>query len=160
MGSCAYHGVNQALVPVPQVGGQPSRRLVDGLVGPLTVREVQRREPLVFRGGILEPREANCCQSCASWYWKVVSGCRTHIGIVEGNAGQGGRKRMGLRALGQRMTKRGVKRSGNRAARRMEVAGRRGLSLGNVPQKYKVGVYMARYQYFVFGSYGEEILRR
>lgn len=53
--ACSYHGIHQALVPISQVGGQPPRGLVDGLVGPLAVGEVNGFELFVFLRGIFEP---------------------------------------------------------------------------------------------------------
>ena len=43
------------MVAIAQIGRQPSRRLVDGLVGPLAIRQVHRLVWLVLFGGIFEP---------------------------------------------------------------------------------------------------------
>jgi G:T-mismatch repair DNA endonuclease (very short patch repair protein) len=60
----ASHWVNQALVAIAKVCGEPSRCFVNGLVGPLSVRKVQRLELLVFLGGILEHR--HCGKECGA----------------------------------------------------------------------------------------------
>ena len=51
----AYHGVDQTLVAIAQIGRQPTRGLVNGFVRPLSILELQRRKPLVFIRGIFEP---------------------------------------------------------------------------------------------------------
>ena len=51
------HGIDQTLVSVSQIGRQPARRLLDGLGRPLSVGELDRREGLVFDGGVFEPAE-------------------------------------------------------------------------------------------------------
>lgn len=50
-----HHRVNQTLVAISEVCGQPSRGLVEGLGRPLSVGEVQRLELLVLLGGVFEP---------------------------------------------------------------------------------------------------------
>lgn len=50
-----YHWVRQTLVTISQVGGQPPGGLLDNLIGPLTVREVDGLEALVFLRGVFEP---------------------------------------------------------------------------------------------------------
>ena len=54
-GGETYHGVNQALVAIPQIGCEPSRGLVDGLIGPCAVGKVYRRKLPVLFGGVLKP---------------------------------------------------------------------------------------------------------
>lgn len=50
-----HHRVHQALVAVAEIGRQPSRGLVNGLGGPLAIRQVQGIELAVFLGRVLEP---------------------------------------------------------------------------------------------------------
>jgi hypothetical protein len=50
-----YHGIDQTLVAITQVGGEPARGLVNGFVWPLPVWKMKRRKPLVFLGGVFEP---------------------------------------------------------------------------------------------------------
>lgn len=57
-----YHGVDQALVSIAQIGREPARRLVNGLGRPLSVWKVERLKPLVLGRGVFEPAFA----------WKVV----------------------------------------------------------------------------------------
>lgn len=50
-----YHGVDQALVSIAQIGREPARRLVNGLGRPLPVWKVERLKPLVLGRGVFEP---------------------------------------------------------------------------------------------------------
>jgi hypothetical protein len=45
------------LVAIAEISGQPAGRLLEGLVGPLAVGEVDGLEGLVFGGGIREPED-------------------------------------------------------------------------------------------------------
>jgi hypothetical protein len=68
----AVHRVYQGLVAITQVGRQPTRRLLDGLAGPLAIWDVERLEGLVFCGGIREP-ESCVSKYCMSLCWDMNS---------------------------------------------------------------------------------------
>lgn len=53
----AVHGVDKGLVAIAEISGQPAGRLLEGLVGPLAVGEVDGLEGLVFGRGVREPED-------------------------------------------------------------------------------------------------------
>ena len=78
----AYHGVDQALVAIAQIGREPSWWLIEGFARPLSIREIKRREAFVFNGGIFEPvfqRISSCLSNL-----KAQEG--SYIGILNGGA--------------------------------------------------------------------------
>ena len=67
----AVHGVDEGLVAIAEISGQPAGRLLDGFVGPLAVGEVDGLEGLVFGGGIREP-----CGDCEYYVEYIGVICR------------------------------------------------------------------------------------
>lgn len=70
----AYHGIDQALVAVTEIGGEPSWGLVDGLRGPLPIGKVQRFELAILLGGVLEPGATTT----------ISMECLTEINLIQG----------------------------------------------------------------------------
>ncbi len=63
MDVAGYHRIDQTLVAIAQIGREPSRRLVEGFIGPLSVFELKSWKLFVFLRGVLEPFVRNISTS-------------------------------------------------------------------------------------------------
>ena len=73
-----HHRIDQGLVSISQVCGEPSGRFLEGLGGPLSVWNMQRSEAAVFGGRILKP--VRVCRSARAGLRGEVTDLHRHYG--------------------------------------------------------------------------------
>ena len=76
--AATHHWIDQRLIPIPEVGRKPSRRLFQSLGWPLSIWKVERLEASVLLGGVLQPLR----------FWSAAPAIldmspHTYMGIVE-----------------------------------------------------------------------------